>query len=139
MERQMTNITSDTKRVDYSAEQIYQFIVDFNNFEALLPQDKVENFKADGDTCSFRIKGMTDLGLKIVGVEKHSRINMVSNGKVPFSFKMDVLIDSPGDDNSDVHIEFEGDINPFMKMMVEKPLTNFFNMLVDRLSQLELD
>ena len=135
----MTNITSETKRVDYSAEKVYQFITDFNNFESLLPQDKVENFKADGDTCSFRIKGMTDLGLKIVDAKKHSRIDMVSNGKVPFPFKMNVLIESPDDSNSDVRIEFEGDINPFMKMMVEKPLTNFFNMLVDRLTQLELD
>ena len=64
---------------------------------------------------------------------------MVSHGKVPFSFKMDILINDSGNDKSDVYIEFEGDINPFMKMMVEKPLTNFFNMLVDRLSQLELD
>lgn len=135
----MTNITSETKRVEYSAEKVYQFITDFNNFESLLPQDKVENFKADGDTCSFRIKGMTDLGLKIVDATKHSRIEMVSNGKVPFPFKMNVLIDGSDDQKADVHIEFEGDINPFMNMMVEKPLTNFFNMLVDRLSQLELD
>ena len=81
---------------------------------------------------------MTDLGLKIADTQKHSRIDMVSYGKVPFPFKMNVLIESPDANSSDVHIEFEGDINPFMKMMVEKPLTNFFNMLVDRLSQLEL-
>ena len=135
----MTNIQSETKRVSYSPLSIYNFVRDFKNFESLLPQDRVENFKVDGDSCSFRIKGMTDLGLKISDSVEASRINMVSHGKVPFAFKMDVLISEVSTDESDVHIEFEGDINSFMKMMVEKPLTNFFNMLVDRLSQLDLD
>ena len=81
---------------------------------------------------------MTDLGLKLGETLKPGKVEMTSHGKVPFPFKMDVIILEEGQNESLVHIEFEGDINPFMKMMVEKPLTNFFNMLVDRLGQLEL-
>ena len=135
----MTNIVTEQKKVAYSADQIFQFISNFNHFKQLLPEDKVEDWQSTEESCSFKIKGMTTLGLKLGDVEKPSKIVMLSDGKVPFKFHLDVNIQEVDSDNSMVHIEFEGDINPFMKMMVEKPLTNFFNMLVDKLSKLELE
>ncbi len=135
----MTNIVTEQKKVAYSTEKIFQFISNFNHFKQLLPEDKVEDWISTEDSCSFKIKGMTTLGLKLGDVERPSKIVMLSDGKVPFKFHLDVHIQEVDSDNSMVHIDFEGDINPFMKMMVEKPLTNFFNMLVDKLSNLELE
>lgn len=135
----MTNITSETKTISYSSEKAFNFVSDFNHFESLLPADRVENFKSTEDSCSFRIKGMADLSLKIEEKNPNDRIKIVSEGKSPFPFSMTVLFNELSADSCEAHIEFAGDINPFMKMMVEKPLTNFFNMLVDRLSTLELD
>ena len=134
----MTRINSEKKNVAYNREVIFDFITDFNNFKDLLPEDRVENYKVENDSCTFRIKGMTDLGLKLGHTERPEMVEMLSHGKVPFPFKMRVHIEEGSEGSSSVHIDFEGDINPFMKMMVEKPLTNFFNMLVDRLAQLEL-
>ncbi len=135
----MTKIESDKKEVGYNAEKIFSFITNFQNFEALLPADKVENFKYTEDSCSFRIKGMTDLGLKIEEKNEYDLIKMKSDGKVPFPFGMDIHIATLSDASSEVHIEFQGEISPFMKVMVEKPLRNFFNMLVERLAELKLD
>lgn len=134
----MTNINSEKKTVRYSAEQVFNFIENFNHFESLLPADKVENFKSTRDTCSFRIKNMADLALIIEERVPFSRIKMSSEGKKPFPFSMTVLINPINENECEVYIEFEGDINPFMKMMVEKPLTNFFNMLVTKLTELDL-
>jgi hypothetical protein len=135
----MTNITSEKRSVNYSDKDIFTFIGDFKNFQSLLPEDRVENFVASSENCSFRIKGMTDLGLRIDNKEEFSKIKMKSDGKVPFNFSMDVNIVSAGENQSEVFIEFAGDINPFMSMMIEKPLTNFFNMLVDKLATLKLE
>lgn len=135
----MTNITSEKKKVEYSTQKVFDFIGDFNNFQSLLPADKIESWTCTTDTCSFRIKGMTDLGLKIESSTPPDQIVMVSHGKNPFDFKMIVNITEMEGDTSEVYIDFEGDINPFMKMMVEKPLQNFFNILVTRLAELELD
>ena len=135
----MTNIITEQKKVAYSADKIFQFISNFNHFKQLLPEDKVEDWQSSEKACSFKIKGMTTLGLKLGDIEKPSKIMMLSDGKVPFKFHLNVNIQEVDSENSMVHIDFEGDINPFMKMMVEKPLTNFFNMLVDKLSKLELE
>ena len=134
----MTRIQSEKKTVNYASKQIFEFIINFKNFEELLPQDRVENFKYTEDSCSFRIKGMTDLGLKIVEKNQFDLIKMKSDGKVPFPFTMTIHLSELSADQSEVHIDFEGEINPFMKMMVEKPLTNFFNILVSRLAELNL-
>lgn len=134
----MTNITSEKRQVNYSDKQVFEFVGDFNNFQSLLPEDRVENFQSTGDSCSFRIKGMTDLGLRINEKQEFSKIKVNSDGKVPFKFSMDININSVGENQSEVFIEFEGDINPFMSMMIEKPLTNFFNMLVEKLATLKL-
>lgn len=135
----MTNITSEKKQVNYSNQKVFDFINDFNHFHALLPQDKIEDWKCTQDTCSFRIKGMADLGLKIDSAKPTEQIVMASHGKNPFSFTMTINISEKAEDQSEVYIDFEGDINSFMKMMVEKPLINFFNMLVNRLAELDLD
>ncbi|MEQ8324143.1 MAG: hypothetical protein RIC15_08790 [Vicingaceae bacterium] len=134
----MTAIKSETKTVAYSSKVIFDFIRNFENFRDLLPQEKVENYVVDGDSCTFRIKGMTDLGLKLGETNEATKVEMLSHGKVPFPFKMDIVIQEIDASSSEVHIDFNGEINSFMVMMIEKPLTNFFNMLVDRLSQLEL-
>ena len=128
----MTRIESDKKEIAYSAETIFSFITNFQNFESLLPADKVENFKYTEDSCSFRIKGMTDIGLKRVAATPNSLVYLDSYGKVPFKFTLNLYLQDKGEQTA-AHLIFDGEINPFMKMMVETPLTNFFNMLVDKL------
>lgn len=135
----MTEIITEKKEVAYPADQVFQFLSNFNHFKNLLPEDKVEDWQSTEESCSFRIKGMTNLGLKLGETQKPSKIVMLSDGKVPFKFELSVFIEALDDNKSLAHIEFEGDINSFMTMMVEKPLTNFFNMLVDKLSKLELE
>ena len=132
-------ITSEKQIVNYSPQKIFSFISDFRNFEALLPADKIENYTFKEDSCSFRIKGMADLGLTISAKDEPSKISFVSTEGKPFPFRMDVIIRDLRDNTSEVYIDFDGEINPFMKMMVEKPLTNFFNMLVTKLAELSLD
>jgi len=56
----------DGKKAVISANQnkVFQFLSDFNNYEKLMPE-QIVNWQSDKDTCSFSIKGMADLKLKI--------------------------------------------------------------------------
>jgi carbon monoxide dehydrogenase subunit G len=133
----MTKIETDHVAVNGSAATIFEFLSDFNHFEQLLPADKVENWTSDKTSCSFRIKGMADIGMEIKHQQPSSEINIVSKGKVPFDFTLDVFLSpTPNADVTEVYMCFSGDINPFMKMMIEKPLRNFFNMLVTKLAEI---
>ena len=132
----MTKIETEHVEVHLSQAETYRFLNDFNNFNQLLPEDKVENWDSTTDECSFRIKGMTDIGMAIEKRNEPSEINITSKGKVPFDFKLTAYLEQAGEEQCRVHLIFSGDINPFMKMMVEKPLTNFFNILVNNLAKI---
>ncbi len=133
----MTTIETHHKTTESSQEKLFNFLSDLNNFEQLMPEDKIEKWSSDEDQCEFTIKGMARIGLKKEGTTPHEYINISSFGKVPFSFTLDIHIKSKESD-TEAYMIFKGDINPFMKMMVEKPLTNFFNLLVDKATTLKL-
>lgn len=132
----MAKIESKKLEINSSATDIYQFLFDLNNLEQLMPSDKVESWKSDEEQCSFNIKGLSKIGMKRVSGTPDSIINIVSEGKNPFDFTLDIHLEANGD-TCYGQIVFDGKMNPFIKAMVEKPLTNFFNMLVEKLQSIK--
>ncbi len=121
--------------VNANQETVYSFLVDMNNFEQLLPKDKIEKFSATEDTCTFKIKSMGTIELKRVASTPNSLIYLDSYGKSPIKFSLNIYLSENDANSSNAYIVFDGDVNPFMKMMLEKPLTEFFNYLVVKLSK----
>ncbi len=123
----LTKIESEIVEVDNSAENIFNYLSDFRNFEKLMPS-QVTNWTATNDECSFTLNGMATIGMKIVEKTPFQKIVINSNGKVPFDFELFVYITEK---------VFESNLNPMMKMMVVKPLGNFFNMLAHRMKDIK--
>ncbi|MBL4594440.1 MAG: hypothetical protein JKX68_11590 [Flavobacteriales bacterium] len=132
------NIETNHQSINASQEEVYNFLMDMNNFEQLFPQDKIDNWESTEENCTMKIKSMGTLGLKRVASTANSLIYLDSYGKTPFKFTLNIFISEKESDSCEAHLVFEGDINPFMKMMVEKPLTDFFNSLVKRLAKIHL-
>ncbi len=130
----MTRIESDKVTINKTAKEIFDFLSDFNNFQKLMPEQVVE-WKSTADECSFTIKGMATLGMKIVEKTPNSLIKVVKNGSAPFDFSMSCMIDDLQQQCA-VQLAFDADLNPMMKMMASKPLTNFLNILVNKLKEL---
>ncbi len=132
------NIETNRQIINTNQEEVYNFLIDMNNFEQLFPEDKINNWESTEETCTMKIKSMGNLGLKRVASTPNSLIYLDSYGKTPFKFTLNIFLSEKENNNSEVYIIFEGDINPFMKMMVEKPLTDFFNSLVKKLAKIYL-
>lgn len=133
-----TNIESNHEIVNASQEVVYTFLADFNNFKQLLPQDKISDWTATVDSCSFKIQNAAVIPLVKQSVEPNQKINIKSGEKTPFPFTLVVSINQldGGDNNScEVFMEFEGEINAFLKMMVVKPLTNLFNYMANKVKE----
>ena len=131
-------IETNHQAINTNQEEVYNFLMDMNNFEQLFPQDKVDDWESTNETCTMKIKSMGSLGLKRVASTANSLIYLDSFGKTPFKFTLNIFLSEKESDSCEVHLVFEGDINPFMKMMIEKPLTEFFNSLVKRLAKIHL-
>jgi len=128
----MLKIETPVQEVKASQEAVYAFMADMNNLEKLMPE-QVINWKSDSDTCSYTIKGMADIRMKMESRKPSDQLVMQSEGG-PFPFKLTLNI-LPSGSHASAAMVFEGEVNPFLKMMVEKPLKNFFSLLVSNLAR----
>lgn len=105
---------------------------DFHNFKHLLPEDKIENFECTSDQCSFGIKGLVPLTIKIKEKTPKSKITFETLGLAKFVFTLHIHLLS----DQKANVEMEGDMNPFIKVMAEKPLTELVNTMAKKLAGL---
>ncbi|HBN04207.1 MAG TPA: hypothetical protein DD434_00250 [Bacteroidales bacterium] len=132
----MAKVESKEVEINSSAEKIFNFLSDFTNFSLLIP-DKVENWKATKEKCSFKVTGLTDFGMEISNKTPFTSIVIVNDKDIssPFPFTFNWEFDSINDSKTKVRSFFNLDINPMMSMMVKKPLQNFMDVLVDKLKE----
>lgn len=126
-------LTIESKKVDVSkgAQEVYDFLIDLNNLEKLMPQERIEYWKSTEDTCRFGIKNLSSIGMKIKEFSIPNQIVLESDGKNPFDFTLTIFIN--GDASVNSYLVFEGNVNMFMKAMVQKPLKDFFDVLASNL------
>lgn len=130
----MTTIESKSVTLTKSAESVFNYLTDLNNFEHLLPMDKLSNWKAEKDACSFKIQGAANVGLMLDSTTPNNGIVLKSSPETPFPFTLNISIAENGE-NVTVSQICKADINPFLKVMVEKPLRNLFDYIADRLDK----
>lgn len=128
----MTTIESKHVQIGKSAQALYDFLQDMNNFQQLLPQDRISEWKSDGTSCSFKVQGAATIGLQLDGGTAPSHVRLKATERSPFPFTLDVHLKET-DGTTEAWQVFNGEINAFIKMMVERPLTNLFDHIADRM------
>jgi len=132
----MTQLQSDQVEIKKSPSAVFAFLSDFNNFEKLMPEQVVD-WKSDGQSCSFTIKGMASLGMAIESTIPDREIRIRKDGKAPFDFFLTCKIEPASTaTHSLIQLVFDADLNPMLKMLAERPLTNFLNMLVKKFQEI---
>ena len=127
-------IESEKVIINCDAEKVYHFLGNFDNFSSLMPE-QVINWQSTGDSCSFEIKGLASLGLRITEKNPFTKISMQGEGKIPFGFTWDSLFREISHQQCEVQMVIDADMNPFISMMAEKPLQNFVNVILPRLKE----
>ena len=127
----MVTIESERVEVNNDKADTFLFLGDFNNYEQMMP-DQITGWESTADECSFNIKGMASIGMKIDEKVDGREIRIKSTNKSPFRFDLNCFLDGEGD-TCTAHLVFESDLNPMLQMMVEKPLTSLFNHIMQRL------
>jgi carbon monoxide dehydrogenase subunit G len=126
-------IKSEKALVNASKSDIIHFLKDARNLEHLLPTDKIQDFKSDESTCSFKVQGAIVITLVENGVSENE-VFLKSGEKAPFPFDLTVQLSDQGN-QTEGYIHFQGDVNMFIKMMAEKPLTALFEHMTKALQQ----
>ena len=114
--------------LDKSAQDVFNFLTNVENFEQLMPEN-ISKFKLiDSETFLFALSGMPEIVLKKKSMESpHTIILGAARGKIDFS--LTAKIESPNVTESEVQLTFEGDFNAMMAMMIKAPISKFIETL----------
>lgn len=128
-------LISQEAQINASATEVFTFLSDCQNIVHLLPQDKISDWKATADNCSFKVQKMATIPLVVTERIQDSAIKMVSGDGAPFPFTLDLIIQSIDANSCRGHLEFNGEVNTFLKMMIEKPMGNLFDYMSHKLQK----
>lgn len=131
-------IESKIGKSSSSDEQIYAFITDFNNFQDLLPDDKVSGWEASVEQCSFQVDPVGRIGLKIIEQEPHSLVKIASIPEFSsHQFTLWIQIKQVAEGDTRVKITIEPQVSKMLLPMIKSPLKQFVDGLVDKLESFQ--
>lgn len=126
----------ESKKVNVHAgkEKVFRYITDLNNFNNLLPEDRISEWESTETYCSFKVQGTATIDLNLKDSTEFDHILLESGQRSPFPFTLNIYL-SGNDEETTVYQLMEAQVNPFLKMMVQKPLTNLFDYIADKLTE----
>lgn len=113
----MEKYESKQQQIFKSAARIYPFI---SRFDMLTPalKDKVEEWQADEDSCSFKVKGFT-VCLRIVERVENKHIKISGdNGGVPIDFSFWIQLHEVNESDTRIRLVLHAELNMMMRMMI---------------------
>ena len=129
-------IESKIGNLNCSSEEVYSFLSDFNNLTSLIPADKVKDWKATTERCTFSIENAGEMGLEIIEKEPTKLIKITGIESVPYKFFLWIQLKEIADSETKIKLTIKAKLNPIVKSAANKPLQTFVDSLVDQLGVL---
>lgn len=129
------NIESPKTTVNKSPKEVFDFLTDVKNFEALMPENISKFEVLEADKFLFALKGMPEIILKVKEKIPPNKIILgAASDKLPFTLTAN--INELEQNKSEASLVFEGEFNAMMGMMIKGPITNFIGTLTDNMSKI---
>ena len=134
----MTEFVSEVKTIPHDEDRIFTMLSDLSNLERIkdrLPQDKIQDFEFDSDSCSFAVAPVGKITFRIVEREPNKTIKFeTENSPVPFNFWIQLL--PTGEFSCKMKLTIKAELNMFIKGMVKKPLQEGIEKIADALAMI---
>ena len=124
---------SAQKQILKPANVVYLTLSKFSNFTPILA-DKVEDWQADDDTCSFKAKGFT-VALKMTERIENQLIKIgQGEGTTPFPFSFFLQIKEVEQNDTRIKVTLDAELNMMMKMMVGAQMQKAVDAIADQIA-----
>ena len=131
------DIESTKTHVNFGQKDVYNYLMDLNNVEFLLPDGKFTEWEGEYEKCSFKMQGFSLTLIKDHTIP-HTEIKLISGKDSPIDFDLNIYIAELSKKESEVFLVCEARVNSFLKMMIEKPLTSLFNHMSEKLARVKI-
>ena len=115
------------------ASQIYAVVSRFDNFTPIL-KDKVEEWQADEDSCSFKVKGFT-MSLRMIDREEPKFVKIVGEGVTPVDFTFWLQLHEVTPTDTRIRLVLHVELNMMMRMMIGGKLQKTLDQIVEQIAQ----
>jgi carbon monoxide dehydrogenase subunit G len=130
----MTEIESQHIKVKAPVEKVFSFLRNLNNFQQLLPKERISDWTSDNNSCRFKVNNMATIELVYKSEQTNESIEIESGPKSPFPFTLTIYTKLVNDE-VEVFNLFKGQMNPVLRMMAEQPLRNLFNYIANEVGK----
>ena len=129
-------IIRETKPLFYSSNEIYDYVIKIDNYEAILGNE-IRNFeKLNENQFKIKIGSMPNICLKLVEDEVNCCVKLISNDS-NLNFKILISINSIDENSSVVNVKFDGKFSSMIEMMIKNPLEKFIDSLRNKIEELK--
>ncbi len=130
----MTTFESKIVAIKRTDEDIYKVLSSFQNFSPFIPADKIEDWEATEDSCSFTIKGIGKTGLKMVEREPFKTIKVGGADGAPLDFNLWIQLKQVTPYDTRMKITVKAELNMMMKMLLKDKLQKGIDAMADQIA-----
>ena len=138
LECEMTEFTSDIKTIPHNRQLIYDVLSNMENLAKAkkhLPEDRIQDFTFDRDSCSFSMPPLGQLRVVIVDRNAPETVQLAME-QAPVDANLFIRLIPENENETQVQLRIEANLNPFLKSMVSKPLQEGINKIADVLTHI---
>ena len=120
----MTEFVSEVKAIPYNEDRIFNLLSDLSNLEKVrdrIPQDKIQEFEFDKDSCSIAIAPVAKITFQIVEREPNKMIKFATTNS-PVPLFLWIQLKQVEENDTRMKLTVRAELNPLIKPMVSKPL-----------------
>lgn len=129
----MEKYESKQQRINHPAALIYPLISRLDLFTPAI-QEKVEEWEATPDSCSFKVKGMK-ICMQIAERVENKHVKIVTGeGGVPLDFAFWVQLKEVAPNDTRIRMVLHAKLNMMMKMMIGNKIQNGLDQAVEQLA-----
>jgi carbon monoxide dehydrogenase subunit G len=115
-------------------EEVYSYLRNVSNLYYLLPLDKIKDWEASTEYCSFKVQGGIIIPMEYLSESKPTQLVLKSGSKSPFPFTLTVNL-SQVENTTRGSLVFDAKVSKMIQLIAEKPLRNLFETMALKLTE----
>jgi carbon monoxide dehydrogenase subunit G len=117
-----------------SIQEVFSFLRDVSNLYHLLPLDKIKDWEASTEHCSFKVQGGIVIPMEFLSENHPNQLVLKSGAKSPFPFTLTVNLNQV-ENQTEGQLIFDAKVSKMIQLVAEKPLRNLFNTMATKLTE----
>lgn len=129
----MEKYESKQQQINHPAALIFPII---SRLDLMTPaiQDKVEEWEATPDSCSFKVKGMK-VALRIEEKVENKHVKIVADqGGIPVDFSFWIQLKEVAERDTRIRMVLHAELNMMMKMLIGKKLQGAVDQMAEAIA-----